>query len=182
MTRVHNTRHCQPNMNDPERSRVAALWIGRGWTDMKVQNAIRVAAASCLVLGACLIAAPPAQASYPDCTGPIVLQIIYGTDGDWTSMPAYQASNTNCQLGTWSASGYAVSTLQRALDACYNQGLAIDGSFGPLTKAALQRVQRAVGVTTDGAYGPQTEWAMKWPAYAPGGYYVRACVPRSEFV
>lgn len=37
----------------------------------------------------------------------------------------------------------------------------IDGGFGPKTKAAVQRFQRAYGLTSDGIVGPQTEKAIR---------------------
>jgi len=49
--------------------------------------------------------------------------------------------------------GKAVCILQRAL------GVAIDGIFGPVTRAAVVSRQRAAGIAADGVVGPQT-WAL----------------------
>lgn len=49
--------------------------------------------------------------------------------------------------------GKAVCVLQRAL------GVAIDGIFGPATRAAVLTRQRAAGIAADGIVGPQT-WAL----------------------
>lgn len=52
--------------------------------------------------------------------------------------------------------GEAVKELQRLL--C---GLEIDGSFGPLTEAAVIEFQKANGLTVDGIVGPETWGALK---------------------
>jgi peptidoglycan hydrolase-like protein with peptidoglycan-binding domain len=55
--------------------------------------------------------------------------------------------------------------LQRALSICYGQAIALDSDFGPLTKAALARAQRVIGVPADGEYGPVTHAFMKFPRF-----------------
>ncbi len=61
--------------------------------------------------------------------------------------------------------GDAVQTLQRRLD-----GLAVDGSFGPKTLAAVKQFQSTHGLAVDGIVGPQT-WAALGgaPSGSPGG-------------
>lgn len=54
------------------------------------------------------------------------------------------------------ARGAAVRTLQEKLKALGLYGAAIDGDFGPGTTAAVQRLQRARGLTADGVVGPRT--------------------------
>lgn len=56
----------------------------------------------------------------------------------------------------------AVTVLQRHLSACNGVSLSIDGVFGPATRDAVIRVQRAGRVTADGIYGPQTASVVKW--------------------
>jgi peptidoglycan hydrolase-like protein with peptidoglycan-binding domain/GH25 family lysozyme M1 (1,4-beta-N-acetylmuramidase) len=54
-------------------------------------------------------------------------------------------------------SGAAVQTLQTRLNV-WGANLAVDGSFGPLTLAAVRAFQTQHGLTVDGIVGPQT-WA-----------------------
>lgn len=53
--------------------------------------------------------------------------------------------------------GTGVKALQRSLRICYGQtSVAIDGSFGPATEAALRNVQASLGISADGMYGNQS--------------------------
>jgi len=56
------------------------------------------------------------------------------------------------------ATGEDVRTIQFSLNA-HGQNLAVDGGFGPLTKAGVQAFQASVGLAADGIVGDQT-----WPA------------------
>ena len=60
-------------------------------------------------------------------------------------------------------SGDAVKTMQKMLIACgYSCGSAgADGSFGDNTLAAVKAFQKSVGVTVDGIYGPVTKAALE---------------------
>lgn len=66
------------------------------------------------------------------------------------------------------STGVAVKALQTALNKCYGESLAVDGSFGPATRAALVRAQKKLGIAQDGSYGPQTASSMKWPTKKNG--------------
>jgi len=59
----------------------------------------------------------------------------------------------------------AIRALQWNLNSCYRAGLVVDGSYGPRTRAAVQKVQRQYGLTADGVYGPATRSAMNWRLY-----------------
>lgn len=61
----------------------------------------------------------------------------------------------------------SIKSLQRAIRACYHSDLAVDGIYGPKTRAAVIGVQRFHHLTADGIYGPQTRSAMWWRLYNP---------------
>jgi peptidoglycan hydrolase-like protein with peptidoglycan-binding domain len=54
------------------------------------------------------------------------------------------------------ANSEAVRILQNTLNYCYSENLTPDSDFGPLTKTALIRAQKAAGAARDGHYGPET--------------------------
>lgn len=54
------------------------------------------------------------------------------------------------------SSGEDVRWLQTALNRADNAGLAVDGSFGPLTETAVRNFQRRQGLSVDGIVGPIT--------------------------
>lgn len=55
--------------------------------------------------------------------------------------------------------------------------IAVDGIFGPQTRAATMDFQRNAGIAVDGVVGPQTRGAM---GVATGGRYLRATTPRQR--
>ena len=66
------------------------------------------------------------------------------------------------------STGDAVRAVQeefqfRNLSGDPGQGLAVDGVFGPKTRAAVRPFQQALGITVDGIVGPVT-----WPALVSG--------------
>jgi peptidoglycan hydrolase-like protein with peptidoglycan-binding domain len=73
----------------------------------------------------------------------------------------FQSTDDDCLLSIGDSSD-AVDILQNDLDACYKTHLMPDGIFGPLTMAALESVQRSVGITPDGIYGPVTRDHIRW--------------------
>ncbi len=101
-----------------------------------------------------------ASAATPTCTSGSQF-----TDSDaqqvWIPTVGYQTDNADCQLALGNDND-AVKILQNDLNACYRSGLTIDGSFGSLTKAALQAAQRRAGISADGIYGPQTRDNIHW--------------------
>jgi peptidoglycan hydrolase-like protein with peptidoglycan-binding domain len=62
------------------------------------------------------------------------------------------------------ATGDMVKRLQRALRRTPNEGLKVDGAFGPLVETAVKQFQQGAGLTVDGIVGPLT-----WAALPDGG-------------
>jgi peptidoglycan hydrolase-like protein with peptidoglycan-binding domain len=60
--------------------------------------------------------------------------------------------------------GDAVRRVQRALRRTANLGVAVDGSYGPATEAAVKDFQQGAGLSVDGIVGPAT-----WNALPDGG-------------
>lgn len=52
--------------------------------------------------------------------------------------------------------GDKVKVLQKNLNDFFGAGLSIDGDFGAKTKAAVEFMQDALGITIDGIYGPKS--------------------------
>lgn len=75
--------------------------------------------------------------------------------GDAAPLPA---SDGILRVGS---TGKAVRALQRKLNTVMSSGLAVDGSFGPPDKAALENFQRKFGLKVDGEYGPHSASMMK---------------------
>lgn len=67
-------------------------------------------------------------------------------------------ANRNLSYGS---TGSDVKTLQKQLKSLgYYKTGSVDGSFGPLTKAAVKQFQRKAKITVDGIIGPQTRAAL----------------------
>lgn len=82
---------------------------------------------------------------------------------DWenAAVPDWSVTLTvDCDMGI-GAHSPAVGQLQRSMNLCYGEHLAVDNDFGPATQAALKRTQTKAGATPDGEYGPQTRRAMR---------------------
>jgi peptidoglycan hydrolase-like protein with peptidoglycan-binding domain len=62
------------------------------------------------------------------------------------------------------ATGDPVRRLQRAIRRTPDLDLVVDGSFGPLTRAAVETFQQGAGLVVDGIVGPLT-----WAALPDGG-------------
>src|SRR3989344_9214275 len=68
------------------------------------------------------------------------------------------SAQTTCSTGTTTlrvgSKGEAVKCLQAAV------GVSADGSFGPITKAAVMAWQTSVRLTADGGFGPKARAAL----------------------
>jgi hypothetical protein len=65
--------------------------------------------------------------------------------------------------------GWDVAALQFLVQRAGHGAGRADGVFGPLTKAAVVRAQRAAGITADGLAGPVTISSLHGEAESPGG-------------
>ena len=67
----------------------------------------------------------------------------------------------------------SVRALQRRLRTLGHRPGPVDGLYGPLTEAAVERLQRDAGLSADGIVGPQTRRVLdtKAPPLAPGAGY-----------
>lgn len=61
-----------------------------------------------------------------------------------------------------------VKKLQNSLNILFDEDLDVDGSFGPLTKEAVERAQDQCHITIDGIYGPITYAAFQKKAKEHG--------------
>ena len=79
------------------------------------------------------------------------------------STPALQSAAAKAYLTTTLRKGNPYrtqnKTLQRRLNAL-GASLAVDGSFGPKTRAAVKKYQRSKGLQVDGVVGPRTRKAL----------------------
>lgn len=129
-----------------------------------------------------LVPTGTASAATPLCT--TMANVNRG--GNNLSVPATGTGNVNCLISRSGAANSAVvSGLQYTLKTCYPTvhlaspyqselvgNLAVDGSFGPRTTAALKGVQSSIGTTPDGGYGPLTRNAMRFSSNdVPGRCY-----------
>ena len=74
----------------------------------------------------------------------------------------------------------AVRSLQTKLTADGFSPGPVDGRFGPLTRAAVARFQRADGLAVDGIVGPRTRHGLAAGGLLPGAGSIRARLARSS--
>ncbi len=75
----------------------------------------------------------------------------------WTALLS-AGSRSALRVGS---TGDPVSRLQRALTAALGRSVPIDGSFGPVTDAAVREYQSSRGLYVDGYVGEQTWSALQ---------------------
>ena len=130
------------------------------------RRALSALAALALALGGAAAAtavAAPASAATPICNGHYVPAGNRGVPG----FVSGSSTTYKCTLYQ-GRTGDPVRWLQDTLKNCSGQKIAIDGRFGPATRAALVAAQKKAGVTADGVYGPVTAKALKHSGYANG--------------
>ncbi len=117
------------------------------------------------------VATAPASGSYsPYCPTELGR---YAANGWWAILPGLFTRTGGPSFGCFLKQGdrgEGVYQLQVALRSCYRAGLAVDGYYGPQTKATVQRVQKLHHITADGVYGPATMKAMFWRLHQRSTY------------
>lgn len=115
-----------------------------------------------------LVATPASAATSDECTKSINVVRL----GENLAVPANPNGSTACNIGRdEAANSTIVRALQLTLKQCFPAvhiagstslvgSLDVDGSFGPITEAAMKGVQKAIGVSQDGIYGPITRTQM----------------------
>lgn len=104
--------------------------------------------------GGTALAVPPKVANTPTPTAPATTS---GTTSTLANAGTLRTGNT----------GEAVRELQTLLNSA-GENLTIDGSFGPLTEAAVKRFQSRNNLAVDGLVGPQTKTKLFAIAYGAG--------------
>jgi peptidoglycan hydrolase-like protein with peptidoglycan-binding domain len=122
-----------------------------------------------LIATVCLqaISTTPASAAPPTCNG---YAARTSDNGNRFYVPVYRIAGSDippsfsCLLRQGNNNNSGVRILQRTLHDVYRRNIAVDGDFGPQTKAALAYVQANHNppITADGIYGPQTRDSLCW--------------------
>ena len=149
---------------------------------LRAKLAVAVLAAAPLILTGSVANAAPAKATaaqeiFTQCDG---IATFKAGRGGWTvTTPViWESAQTNCNLkpgdlpyrdpkNHFGLPGQSIKVLQRNLNYCYGSKLAVDGTYGSKTAAAVKAVQRKHKLTADGIYGPKTRSAMNWRLYNP---------------
>jgi peptidoglycan hydrolase-like protein with peptidoglycan-binding domain len=134
------------------------------WREQRWLNGRLVQSTKCYRPFASRTIAPnPAAGAYsPYCDLPLDR---YAGNGWWATLPATLTRTGSRHFACYLKQGdrsTGVEELQRNLRSCYRASIAVDGYYGPQTKAAVERVQRLHGIRVDGVYGPATMKAMYW--------------------
>lgn len=107
----------------------------------------------------------PASAALPYCNN--VSGVHTGWYARYETYVDGSGYTTNCDMNWLNENGNdgqrrAIRQIQWDLVMCYQQGISIDGEYGPATKQAVKNVQSALGgLTVDGWAGPNTRKKMK---------------------
>ncbi|WP_246212198.1 peptidoglycan-binding domain-containing protein [Streptomyces abyssomicinicus] len=148
---------------------------------LSIRRAIRTAgtvvAATVALLGAAATAAPGASAAAGDPYTCDTYEARFMASHSATMKVSawipysFGIYSTECTLRQ-NDQGSGVRALQRSLKYCYQQNIAVDGSFGPATFIALKNAQsKLAGVDSDGVYGYYTGRAIKFPYFTPTGAF-----------
>lgn len=124
-----------------------------------------------LLVGTTVVASP-ATAAVIICNS--ISEVSSSGGAGWTSYETRNNSSVDCDFRESSVFNPAVQQLQFTLNMCYGPTatpyggrvtfttmLDEDGEYGPLTKAAVKKVQAVLGLTQDGYAGKNTRSKMK---------------------
>ena len=115
--------------------------------------------------------------------------VVLAVGGIGTYIINRSGATGGCSSNTYSqgSSGACVAELQRLTNKCVaakgvGGAISADGAFGPITKDAVIRCQKASGIGVDGIVGPQTwrvldSYASAAPASAPAAAPATASTP-----
>lgn len=90
----------------------------------------------------------------------------YIASNSWRiSYPSLSGSSGNSCIMNVGAKGSGVKSVQEAINKCYGGDLDTDSKYGELTKKAVKKMQKQIGVAQDGIWGPKTGAKMKFWGY-----------------
>lgn len=136
----------------------------------KIIKALLAVAVSALlavaVPGLLLTGASTAQAAEVHCTSFSNVNVSWAGPQYFMHVPStsWNSYNFNCVLARGD-NNVGTLALQESLNACYNVAIGVDGEFGTETAGAVKFAQGQEGVAVDGRFGPITSANFQFQIY-----------------